>query len=90
MTDTLEKIIPDAVRAAVREELADLRTQLTNHDNASHPDELLTTRQVSEELHIAENTLRRWRSDANPAGPPFIRMGNAIRYRRRDLNAWAK
>lgn len=89
MTDTLEKLITDAVRAAVREELNTLRDQLTTPSNP-HPDELLTTRQVAEELHIAENTLRRWRSDANPAGPPFIRMGNAIRYRRRDLNAWAK
>lgn len=36
--------------------------------------------------NFARSTLRHWRLSGD--GPPFIRVGRVIRYRRRDLDAW--
>lgn len=47
---------------------------------------LLTTTDAAAALAIAPKTLRNWRSQG--LGPPFIRLGGAIRYRETDLQAW--
>jgi hypothetical protein len=35
---------------------------------------------------VSPRTLERWRSEEK--GPPFIRVGRLVRYRRSDLRAW--
>lgn len=47
---------------------------------------LLTPRDVSAAIGVPEPTLRDWRTD--DIGPPFIRVGRAVRYRLRDLEQW--
>ena len=48
--------------------------------------ELLTLDELATLLRVSTKTLYRWRE--NDEGPPFVRMGRAIGYPRRDLNAW--
>lgn len=89
-TDLITAAITAAVREAVREEVTHLVEQL-KADNPSPADgpEFLTTLQVAEITGINENTLRRWRSDDDPAGPPYVRFGRAVRYRRSEIDQWA-
>jgi excisionase family DNA binding protein len=47
---------------------------------------LLTTRQVSELLDVAEITLRIWRLKG--CSPRFVKLGRSVRYRRADIEAW--
>lgn len=90
-TDLLTTAINRAVREAVKEELAPFLAQLKDVQRPpTTVKDLLTTVEVSELTGIAENTLRRWRSDQDPAGPPFVRMGRAVRYRRQELDAWMR
>ncbi|WP_397421065.1 helix-turn-helix transcriptional regulator [Phenylobacterium sp.] len=49
-------------------------------------DELLDTSLVARTWGIAEVTLRKWRILG--VGPPFMRLGRAVRYRRADLDAF--
>lgn len=42
--------------------------------------------ELAAELGLAVKTLRKWRSEG--AGPPFVRMGGAVRYRLPDVEAW--
>jgi predicted DNA-binding transcriptional regulator AlpA len=49
-------------------------------------DQLLTEVQVADLLRLSYRTLQTWRSDK--VGPPYVRVGRAIRYRRSDLIAW--
>ena len=60
--------------------------QAMHIDPSSEADELLTERQTAELLNISTRTLQAWRSDS--VGPPFIRVGRTIRYRRGALVAW--
>ena len=48
--------------------------------------ELLTPRQVAEWLQLHPVTLSRWRQDTN--GPQWIIVGDQVRYRRSDVDAW--
>lgn len=50
-------------------------------------DRLLTEGQAADLLRLSSRTLQAWRS--RNVGPPFVRAGRAIRYRRSDLNSWA-
>ena len=52
------------------------------------PIELLTVAEAAERLKLSRSFLdkRRWRG----GGPPFARIGRAIRYRAEDLDAWAR
>ncbi len=50
------------------------------------PDSLLKENEAAELLDISVRTLQSWR--LRFAGPPFVHVGRAIRYRRRDLIAW--
>lgn len=55
---------------------------------------LLTERQAAEFLQLSPATLSTWRSRRGRVardgkqGPPFLRLGRSIRYRRADLDAW--
>lgn len=54
--------------------------------DAHSSDEFLTTNQVAAHLGFASVTLEKWRNAR--MGPPFLRLGRAIRYRRADLEQW--
>jgi len=49
-------------------------------------DELLEDDEVAEELHNETKTLANWRTKR--IGPPFIRVGKRVLYRRSDLEKW--
>jgi len=51
-------------------------------------DELLTARGLAAELKVGMRTLKRWRRTGT--GPPFVRLGRTVRYRRSDVDAWLK
>ncbi|WP_081616855.1 MULTISPECIES: helix-turn-helix domain-containing protein [unclassified Thioalkalivibrio] len=48
--------------------------------------ELLSTRQAAEFLHVSPRTLIRWRGERQ--GPPWVKAGRKILYRRSDLDLW--
>lgn len=48
--------------------------------------ELMTTKDVSDELGIPVGTLRYYRSTG--CGPASFRLGGRVRYRRADVVAW--
>lgn len=52
------------------------------------PDALLAEIHAADFLCLSSRTLQAWR--AKGEGPAFIRAGRAIRYRKRDLLAWAE
>jgi predicted DNA-binding transcriptional regulator AlpA len=54
--------------------------------NGIDPDSLVTEVETAKLLHISIRTLQAWRIKL--AGPRFVRVGRAIRYRRSDLTAW--
>jgi predicted DNA-binding transcriptional regulator AlpA len=49
-------------------------------------DELFTDRELAEKLKRPPNWLAKLRCRGE--GPKFIKLGGAIRYRRRDVDAW--
>jgi Helix-turn-helix domain len=49
-------------------------------------DSLLTESEASDFLKISVRTIQAWR--LRVAGPPFVHVGRAVRYRRRDLITW--
>jgi excisionase family DNA binding protein len=48
--------------------------------------EIMTLAQVCDLLHVSPNTAYSWRSAGT--GPPGFRVGNRVRYRRSDVDAW--
>jgi hypothetical protein len=50
------------------------------------PDALLREQDAADFLCLSVRTLQSWR--IRLAGPPFVQIGRAVRYRRRDLIAW--
>jgi hypothetical protein len=57
-----------------------------NDQFRADPDVLLTETQVAEILNLSIRTLQMWR--VRRAGPKYVQVGRAVRYRRRDLIAW--
>lgn len=55
-------------------------------DSALVPERLLTPDEVAEWLGKPKATLYAWRS--RDLGPPGIRVGNALRYRRAYVERW--
>ena len=51
-------------------------------------DEYLTEAEVAALLKVTRGTVKRWRREG--VGPPSLRFGRAVRYRRRDVDAWAE
>ena len=47
---------------------------------------LIDEKQLCAELGISSVTATKWRAKA--AGPPFIKVGRLVRYRRADIEAW--
>lgn len=47
---------------------------------------LLSPRAAAAHLALAVQTLARWRTEGG--GPPFFKIGGAIRYDTRDLDTW--
>lgn len=47
---------------------------------------LIDEKQLCAELGISSVTATKWRAKA--AGPPFIKVGRLVRYRRADVEAW--
>ena len=58
--------------------------------NANDSRQLLTEEQAANILQISPFTLLRLRVHGlkGRAGPPWIKMGKSVRYRRSDLDAW--
>lgn len=58
--------------------------------NASDSCQLLTQEQAADILQISPSTLQHLRVSGRKgrAGPPWIKMGKSVRYRRSDLDAW--
>lgn len=54
--------------------------------NGNDHDALFTEVQAADLLRLSIRTLQAWR--AKDYGPPFVRAGRAVRYRRCDLIAW--
>jgi predicted DNA-binding transcriptional regulator AlpA len=63
-----------------------LTNQMQTYKLQSDPDALLTEVQVGQLLGLSIRTLQAWR--VRRAGPPFVQVGRAIRYRRSDLVSW--
>lgn|GEM_PF-1281551 len=53
---------------------------------ASHGSEILTPQQVANEFLTTVQTLANWRSAG--IGPPFVKFGAQVRYRRAGLEEW--
>lgn len=49
-------------------------------------DVLLTEAEVADLLRVSQRTVRRWRNEGT--GPPALRVGRRIRYRRSAVEAW--
>lgn len=50
---------------------------------------LLTTEEAArDELRCHPQTLVNWRSNNNGEGPPFVRVGRRVFYRRGDIRRW--
>lgn len=49
-------------------------------------DDYLTTKQLAEHLALAPGTLNNWR--ALKSGPPFKKLGKAIRYKLSEVLRW--
>jgi excisionase family DNA binding protein len=47
---------------------------------------LWTEQETADYLQVAVGTLRRWRTEGT--GPPALRVGRTIRYRRSDVDRW--
>lgn len=47
---------------------------------------LMTTSEAADYLASTKTTLEQWR--ARNDGPPFVKMGRSVRYRRADLDQW--
>ena len=50
------------------------------------PDELIPNGQAAKQLKQQPNTLTAWRNQKR--GPPYLKVGRQIFYRRSDLMAW--
>ena len=56
------------------------------HSEISPLDRLLSAQEVAEYLGVPLATIYNWRHRSQ--GPPGLRVGRHLRYRRRDLEAW--
>lgn len=56
--------------------------------DALHGSALIDEKQLCAELGISVVTATKWRAKAE--GPPFIKVGRLVRYRRSDVEAWLR
>lgn len=52
------------------------------------PSELLDSKEAASFLRVTPRTLRNWRHRGD--GPPYIKLGRAVRYTKKDLEDWIK
>lgn len=60
---------------------------MTANDNEALP-EFLDEKSLCALLAISSVTATKWRAKAK--GPPFIKVGRLVRYRRSDIEAWLR
>jgi excisionase family DNA binding protein len=60
---------------------------MSANDNEA-PSEFLDERSLCALLAISSVTATKWRAQAK--GPPFIKVGRLVRYRRSDVDAWLR
>ena len=53
-------------------------------------EKLLTVAEVAEVLGVPVKTIYNWRAQAVPYGPPAARVGNRLRFRPSDVDAWLR
>jgi len=58
------------------------------HPAGSSGPRFIDEKQLCAELGISPVTATKWRATA--AGPPFIKVGRLVRYRRADVEAWLR
>lgn len=63
-------------------------TPRPSHDRDADMEKYLTTADVADALGLAERQVKRMRERGD--GPPFSRIGRAVRYRREDVEAWVE
>ncbi|MEZ4395942.1 MAG: helix-turn-helix domain-containing protein [Candidatus Krumholzibacteriia bacterium] len=51
-------------------------------------DRLLTSAEAAEYLRVTQSTLESWRYPTRKRPLPFVRVGRAVRYRKKDLDAF--
>lgn len=56
--------------------------------NDNEPPEYLDEKRLCALLGISSVTATKWRAKAK--GPPFIKVGRLVRYRRSDVEAWLR
>jgi predicted DNA-binding transcriptional regulator AlpA len=56
-------------------------------ETSQHPN-VLNEQQAAAYTGMSRSWLRQARMTGNPEGPPFLRIGRAIRYRQSDLDTW--
>lgn len=52
------------------------------------PDKLYSTSEMADITGMSAAAYEAWRLRADPAGPPFVRLGRAVRYVGSDVIAW--
>ena len=57
-----------------------------NGVSVSITSEILTTKEAANYVRLGKPTLERFRISG--AGPPYCKLGGAVRYRKADLNQW--
>jgi predicted DNA-binding transcriptional regulator AlpA len=75
---TAKSLVPEKQRKA---DDASLRPTIAAHDSP-----LIDEKRLCADLGISSVTATKWRAKA--AGPPFIKVGRLVRYRRADVEAW--
>ncbi len=60
----------------------EMRSNIVPYD----ADALLREEEAADLLSLSVRTLQSWR--IRRVGPPFVQVGRAVRYRRRDLISW--
>ena len=56
-------------------------------ENFNHPHEFLLTAEAAALLRLSKRTLEKYRM-TGIGGPPFVRIGGRVLYRRADLENW--
>lgn len=69
----------------IREHINNTEPHVAN-TNAAERSPFIDERRLCAELGIASVTATKWRAKAE--GPPFIKVGRLVRYRRADVETW--
>ena len=75
----------DAIRTSTASEQERAGTTASSAANV-HYSQFIDEKQLCADLGISSVTATKWRARAE--GPPFIKVGRLVRYRRTDVAAW--